>query len=80
MDKKDLAHKMKREECSNCGSSKHATKEHKGFTTKESRESIKPVRESDFHRYSNPEDKFSGKDLKKEKKDWKEKAGGDYTT
>ena len=76
MKKEEIGKKMHREECDKCGSMKHKTDEHKGQAV--AKKSMKPITEGDFHRYSNPEDKFSKKDMKKEKADWKEKGGGDY--
>ena len=73
MKKEEVSKKMHREECDKCGSMKHHTKEHKGFSDKESRSAAKPTIESDYHRYSTTEDKFSKKDFKQEKKERKDK-------
>ena len=69
-----MARKMKGDRCEKCGGS-HSTKEHvrKGFSDKESRQAAKPTIESDYRRYSTTEDKFGDKDLKREKKERKDK-------
>ena len=75
MKKEEMGSKMKREECEHCGSMKHKSGEHKkGFSNKESRQAAKPTIESDYHRYSQTEDKFSHKDFGREKKERKDKV------
>jgi hypothetical protein len=66
MKKEEIGKKMHREECDKCGSHKHSTKEHKRGNAQSGGDKGDTI-EGDYGQHYGPQDKFTKKDVKKEK-------------